>query len=146
MIHDTIQVRGDVTIEMYNREGYIIHSEEVRNLVTTAGKALLTRKLVNDTETITTIGIGSGTTDAELTDTVLETPLVEREVRFQSTENNIASFIATFEEDVPETAVTVGEVGLITDNDLLVCRAALDVPFEKATTDYLVINWKLQIG
>jgi hypothetical protein len=142
---ENITVRGHVFVELYSSDE-LIHSTTFSNLVTTAGKEFLTRKLVDDPEIIQKIAIGSGTTDAELTNTALEASLVERDVRFQSTENNIASFISTFEENVPTTNSTVGEVGLLSDNDLLICRAALDTPFTKQTTDYLVINWKLQIG
>jgi len=146
MLTEEIKVAGHVGVELYSADGVLLHSSDFQNLVTTLGKELLTRKLVDDPEIIEKIGIGSGTTAAQLSDTQLEATLSERDIRFQSTENNIASFISTFEEDEPAQDSTVGEVGLISDNDLLICRAVLDTPFVKATTDYLVINWKLQIG
>jgi hypothetical protein len=146
MIDTQIGIRGDVEIRLYSADDELLHEQEVRNLVTDAGKALLTRKLIGDTEAIQSIGIGSGSTPATGSDTELESEVAEVDVRFQSTENNIASFIATFEENVPSSDTTVREVGLFSDQDLLICRTVLDSSFVKATTDYLVINWKLQIG
>lgn len=145
-IIDKLNVRGDVSVRMYSSDGVIVHSQDFHNLITTLGKEFLTRKLVSDPEIISAIEIGTGTTAAQLTDTELEAAVLSRDVRFESTENNIASFISTFEEDAPTTSTVVGEVGLLTDQNLLVCRAALDTPFTKETTDYLVVNWKLQIG
>lgn len=142
-----IGIQGNVSIELYSSDGALIHSATRKNIVTDGGKELLARKMIGDTETISAIGIGSGDTPATVGDTTLENSLAQTDVRFQSTENNIASFISTFEENVPEEQVTVKEVGLFSDNNnLLVCRTILDTPFVKATTDYLVINWKLQIG
>jgi hypothetical protein len=146
MISTQVDIRGDVEIRLYSNDGSLVHKEDVRNLVTDAGKNLLTRKLIGDSESIQSIAIGEGSTTATGSDTSLETEVANVDVRFQSTENNIASFIATFEENVPTTNKTIREVGLISDNDLLICRTVLDTPFVKSTTDYLVINWKLQIG
>ena len=145
-IHDKVSVSGSVSVELYSRDGNLIQTQDFSNLVTTGGKEFLTRKLVSDPEVVDSIEIGIGTTAADLSDTVMENTVASEDIRFQSTENNIASFIATFAENVPPQDETISEVGLISDNDLLICRAVLDTPFVKATTDYLVINWKLQIG
>lgn len=146
MIDTRVNVRGYVEIILYSQGGSVVHEQVIQNLVTDAGKALLTRKLIGDTEAIQSIGIGTGNTPATGSDSALESGVAEVDVRFQSTENNIASFIATFEENVPAANQTIGEVGLLSDEDLLICRTVLDTPFVKSTTDYLVINWKLQIG
>ena len=143
---EQVSVNGSVSVELYSSNGDLIQTQDFSNLVTTNGKELLTRKLVGDTEAVESIEIGTGTTAADLVDTVMENTVASEDIRFQSTENNIASFIATFAENVPTQDETISEVGLISDNDLLICRAVLDTPFVKATTDYLVINWKLQIG
>lgn len=146
-IADNLNVKGTVSVKVYSvTQGTLVHAQEFNNLVTTAGKEFLTRKVVSDPEAVIKIGIGGGDAAADLSDTQLEDTILERDVRFESIENNIASFISTFEEDAPATDTTVREVGLLTDNDLLVCRAVLNTPFTKATTDYLVINWKIQIG
>lgn len=143
---EKLSVSGTPTIELYSNSGELIHQQTVSNLVTSEGKNFLTNKIVGLTETISFISIGTGTTAATLNDSQMESEVAKEDVRFQSTENNIASFIATFAEDVPSNNETITEVGLVSDNDLLICRAALDTSFVKNTTDYLVINWKIQIG
>ena len=154
---ENIKIQGNVDLRLFSKDGELKDHRHVRNLVTTAGKAFLARKIIhgginegtsniNETENISSIAIGSGTTAADLTDSALETELADVDVRFSSTEDNIASFITTFEENIGTG--TVGEVGLLTDAtpELLVCRTVLDTPFSKSATDYLVVNWKLQIG
>ena len=155
---ENINIQGNVDLQLFTKDGELKDHRYVKNLVTTAGKAFLARKLihgtynegdgttVNEVEDVSSIAIGSGTTAAALTDAALETELADIDVRFASTENNITSFITTFEENVGTG--TIAEVGLLTDAspELLVCRTVLDTPFSKSATDYLVVNWKLQIG
>ena len=155
---ENINIQGNVDLQLFTKDGELKDRCYVKNLVTTAGKAFLARKIihgtynegdgttVNEVEDVSSIAIGSGTTAAALTDAALETELADIDVRFASTENNIASFITTFEENVGTG--TIAEVGLLTDAspELLVCRTVLDTPFSKSATDYLVVNWKLQIG
>ena len=156
---ENINIQGNVDLQLFTKDGELKDQRYVKNLVTTAGKAFLARKLihgafnegdgttVDEPEDVSSIAIGSGTTAAALTDAALETELADVDIRFASTENNIASFITTFEENVGTG--TVAEVGLLTNatpTELLVCRTVLDTPFSKSATDYLVVNWKLQIG
>lgn len=154
---ENVKIQGNVDLKLFTKDGELKDQRYVRNLVTSAGKDFLARKIihgafnegtgtVNETEDVSSIAIGSGTTAAALADTALETELADADIRFSSTENNIASFITTFEENVGTG--TVSEVGLLSDAspELLICRTVLDTPFVKSSTDYLVVNWKLQIG
>jgi hypothetical protein len=213
MIVDTINVRGDVILSLYDgKGGRLKHQVEVRNLVTTAGKNYIVRKMFNDTEEVAKISIGSGTmyqfnittnttvitgnglkyTPGKVSvtknnttldpslytatsgssiilatpavngdiirvfsavvavgDTSLETELANAPIQFtfiDQVDTNLIHYISTFEENIGTGIVR--EVGLLSDSDpeKLLCRTALTTPFVKAATDYLVVNWKLQIG
>ena len=217
MIADTINVRGDVVLSLYEKDGRLKHQVEVRNLVTTAGKNYIVRKMFGDVETIAKVSIGDGTmyqynitanttvisgaalntkvlkyTPGKLTvtknnatldpsvytatsgsaivlasaavngdiirvysavvtaaDTVLENELAEAPIQFQfidQVDTNLIHYITTFEENIGTGIVR--EVGLLSNSnpEKLLCRTALTTPFVKAATDYLVVNWKLQIG
>ena len=217
MIADTINVRGDVVLSLYEKDGRLKHQVEVRNLVTTAGKNYIVRKMFGDVETIAKVSIGDGTmyqynitasttvisgaalntkvlkytpgkvavtkNNATLdpsvytatsgstivlaspavngdiirvysavvtaADTVLENELAEAPIQFQfidQVDTNLIHYITTFEENIGTGIVR--EVGLLSNStpEKLLCRTALTTPFVKAATDYLVVNWKLQIG
>lgn len=213
MIVDTINVRGDVILSLYDgKGGRLKHQVEVRNLVTTAGKNYIVRKMFNDAEGVAKIAIGSGTIyefnittnttvitgnglvytpgkvsvtknnstlDPSLytatsgssivlatpavngdiirvfsavvtaADTELENELANALIQFtfiDQVDTNLIHYISTFEENIGTGIVR--EVGLLSDSnpEKLLCRTALTTPFVKAATDYLVVNWKLQIG
>jgi hypothetical protein len=82
-------------------------------------------------------------------DTALEGELANAAIQFQfidQVDTNLIHYITTFEENIGTGIVR--EVGLLSSSTprKLLCRTALTTPFVKAATDYLVVNWKLQIG
>lgn len=82
-------------------------------------------------------------------DTELQGQLAIEPIQFNfvdQIDTNKAHYISTFAENIGTG--TIREVGLFSDSSpaKLICRTALTTPFVKAATDYLVVNWKLQIG
>lgn len=149
MITEKLSVKGIVELELVSANGEVKQKQIVNNLVTTAGKNFIVRKIIDDSENIASIGIGSGNTAASLSDTQLESELASEDVRFQfiDTENtNILVNISTFAESVGTG--TVREVGLFSDSSpkTLLCRTVVSTPFEKSATDYLNVSWKIKIG
>ena len=147
-IVENLNLRGYPEVKLYNRVGELIHYEEVPNLITTAGKEVFAGNLLadrGDRETVASIAIGTGLTEATLDDLLMEDESADEPVRFEMTELNFASFISTFEENVASDQ-QISEIGLYGSKRTLICRTILINPFYKAPTDYLVINWKIQIG
>ena len=147
--NEVISVKGDVTVELWSTDGHLKHREDVRNLVTTAGKNFIVRKMNGDSETIDKIAIGSGSTAATLADVSLATELARSSLQFtfvDTVETNVIRYICTFAESIGTG--TIREVGLLSNSTTpkLICRTVLTTPFTKQATDYLVVNWKLQIG
>lgn len=146
---DELKVTGIVDVVLYSADGKVKHQESVKNLVTTAGKNFIVRKIVNDSENISSVGIGSGTTSATLLDTELESTLANEPVRFQSVDTidtNVLINITTFEENVGNG--TINEIGLFSNStpQKLLCRTVVTTPFVKGATDYLNVSWKIKIG
>lgn len=218
MIVDSIGVKGYVILSLYDGKGGRLKQQmEVENLVTTAGKNFIVRKMLGATENAAKILIGQGTTyqynitapttvitgvalngktltytpgkvrvtkngvtvdPAQYTatsgssivlaspaintdiirvfsaivsasDTALEGQLAEEPIQFtfiDQVQTNQIHYITAFDEDTGTGIIS--EIGLASDSNpsKLLCRTALTTPFSKAATDFLVVNWKLQIG
>lgn len=150
MIKEKISVKGIVDLLLYDGKTHELkHSETVNNLVTTAGKNFIVRKILSDAETVKSITIGSGTTAATVDDTSIESELANIDVRFEFIDNadiNVVHFVTTFAENIGTGNIT--EIGLLSNSNpqKLLCRTVVTTPFQKAATDYLVVSWKLQIG
>lgn len=150
MFKENLSVKGSVNISLHDGLTHEVkHSEQVNNLVTSIGKNFIARKILTDSEVVSSISIGSGNTQATVNDTQIETPLASADIRFSFVDNaetNVVHFVSTFEENVGTG--TVREVGLFSNapSQNLLCRTVVTTPFNKTSTDYLVVSWKLQIG
>lgn len=147
---EELNVTGVVEVVLRSKDGKIKYTEVIKNLVMTAGKNLIVKKLINDSENISSIAIGSGTTSATVNDTQLESELAREDIEFQfvDTQNqNVLVNTSTFAENVGTG--TINEVGLLSDSSpqqTLLCRTVVSTPFEKAAADYLNVSWKIKIG
>lgn len=150
MLKENISVKGIVNLSLYDgKTDELKHTETVNNLVTTAGKNFIVRKILTDSEVVKSIVIGSGSTAATVDDTSIESELANIDVRFEFIDNadtNVVHFVTTFAENIGTG--TIREIGLLSDSNpqKLLCRTVVTTPFQKASTDYLVVSWKLQIG
>jgi len=149
MIEDNIKIEGVVTVELFGSDHVLKYSDTVHNLVTTAGKNFIVRKIKGDVEVIELISIGSGTTPATITDTAMETLLAQNNVLFtfvDTVNTNVLVNTTTFEEGIGTG--TVNEIGLFSDSSprKLLCRTVVPTPFVKSPTDYLNVSWKIKIG
>ena len=146
---ESLNITGAVELILKDSAGWVKQSLMINNLVTTAGKNFVVRKIDNDAEDVGFIAIGSGTTAPTVDDTDIETELASNAVLFTSVDSvntDIISFTTTFAEGVGTG--TVNEVALLSDSDpqKLLCRAVLTTPFDKSGTDYLTVTWKIKIG
>jgi hypothetical protein len=145
---DSLKITGTVTLKLFDKDGNLKQEGVVNNLVTTAGKNLIARKVISDSEVISSIGIGSGVTTPTVTDTALTTELANIELLYQmvdAVETNSIVFVTTFEENVGTG--TINEVGLFSDSSpqKLVCHALVSPAFVKESTDYVNVSWKLTL-
>jgi hypothetical protein len=146
---EMLSIRGIVDIQLFSQNGSLIRQETVNNLVTSAGKNFVVRKINNESGNVGSIVIGTSTTPPTLTDTlgqVQASALAEVNVTFTVIEDNTIIFTTAFEENIGTG--TINEVSLLSDESpkKVLCRTVVTTPFAKAATDYLVVSWKLQIG
>lgn len=148
---DSFCIKGKVKIEVFNSNGELKEEQSFDNLVTTAGKNFIARKLVDqvDSERIFSIGIGSGSTAANVADTELETELANVENSYNIYDELAANktvHLTRFGQGVGTG--TISEVGLFTNADpkVLVCRAIVGTPIVKDADEIINISWELTVG
>lgn len=146
---ELVNIKGIVELTLYSNRGIIKQHQVINNLVTSAGKNFIVRKINSDAEEVNSIVVGTSTTAPTLTDTlsqVTSSLLGESTVEFKTIENNSIIFTSPFAEGIGTG--TINEVSLLSDSSpkKVLCRTVVTTPFVKAATDYLVVSWKLQIG
>lgn len=110
------------------------------NLITTAGKYFINQAIGGlTTDYLYYVGIGSGTTDVNITDTSIENEILLK----QYTEVEIVGnqIIYTFFIEKAEGIGNWGNIGLLTNNKTLVSH--LNISETKTSSDYILIYYKL---
>lgn len=145
MINDNISINGHVKAELYEQDN-LIQRVEQPNLVVDTGKSFLVNRILNNDESlINKIAIGSGTAVPLDSDTVLGNQTGVTTILFKQIEDtNVLVFISTFPEGVGSGDIT--EVGLLADDNTLICRTTFNTPFNKQPSQFLNITWKLQVA
>lgn len=145
---DVVTIRGVPTIELYDEDGNLKQSLTDNNLIVQSGKNYFARKIINetggDTSDITVFSAGNGTSPASVSDSTLESQTGVTNISDYFVNGNEITFFGGFIQGA--ATGTVSELGVLTDNSTLISRIVLSDPFEKAESDFLNVNWKIQIG
>jgi hypothetical protein len=147
---ESINVQGFVTFDVYDQNGRFVRSIRDRNLVTSAGKNYMVRRIIGDatasSAVISDIAVGDGTTAATAADTDLENEITRVEIDSISDNDNAGTFVTSLEIGV--ATGTIAEAGLYTDEPTptLVSRIVFDTPFTKDQNETIQIIWQFKIG
>lgn len=149
MMRDTITIVGTPTIRLYDSDGNLKQETTQKNLIVDTGKNYFLRKIFDrftGTEPdIEVIAIGSGTTAPTTADTSLETQIGSTTVSeyfFQSDNEILLS--SGFIQGIGTG--TINELGILASDNTLISRIVVDSTFNKSPTDFLNVNWSIQIG
>lgn len=146
MLNEGLKLQGRVGIELRDAQGNVKESRDIKNLVVNTGLAYITSRMVGtDSDVMSHMGLGSGTTAASAANTDLESLLGNREALDSSTDSaNTVTYIASFEAGDATGAVT--EAGLFnasTAGDML-CRTVFDV-VNKQADDTMTVTWTITL-
>ena len=120
-MNDTIKLNGQIEINLI-RDGKIVDTRKIKNIITNAGKAEAINLLGNVSSPVsfTYLAVGIGTTAAAATDTALESEIVD--------------------SGLERAAATVTRVTTTTANDTLQLVKSWTVSGTKAVTEAGILN------
>lgn len=147
MIKDTLQVKGELVVELRGADGELKELHEFKNLVVTKGKEFIAARMIGTTPAIMShMGVGTSTAAAAVGQTDVQTPLGTR-VAFDvvAVRNGAAvTYKATFPAGASTGAITeAGIFNAATAGDML-SRTTFPV-INKQAADVLTINWTVTI-
>lgn len=152
MINDKIKPTGELTITLRDANGNIKVQTTVPNLVTTVGKNLIASRLSGTGTAATHMAIGSGSTAANLTDTILVTEIpastgitVGRTTLTSTPTTNYVDYACTFEAGRGTGAITEAGIFNASTGGVLLCRTVFNSVYKDAL-DTLTINWRVTIN
>lgn len=144
-MQDTFKPEGVITFTLTNEKTGEVKETQVRNLVTSEGRAWITARMGGDTPNLMdAIAVGTGTTAADLTDTQLETQIDIADMTEPggNVTANVIAYAATFPAGNATGAIT--EAGILNSDDTLLARSVFPV-INKQIDDSLNIIWRIRI-
>lgn len=150
MLNDKLTVTGNVFVKVFDAQGNVKDSREIKNLVVTAGKTFIASSMLKTTNSpaaMTHMGLGTGSTAAAVGDTALETPISGSRVTFSSATSAAAvvTYVASFPAGTGTGAVT--EAGIFNDatTGTMLCRTVFSV-VNKGANDAMSITWQITVS
>lgn len=150
MLNDKLTVTGNVFVKVFDAQGNVKDSREIKNLVVNAGKTFIASSILKTTNSpaaMTHMGLGTGTTTAVVGDTTLETPISGSRVTFTSSGSTAAvvTYVASFPAGTGTGAVA--EAGIFNDPTAgtMLCRTVFGV-VTKGANDSMSITWQITVS
>jgi hypothetical protein len=145
---DTITAKGHITFRLLDASGNEKEVREINNVVVTVGKNYLANWLTAATQSdyfMRYIGLGTGTTAANASDTDLETALPSRVAGTLSSTGNVWQNQATFGAGVNTGAITEAGIFSASSGGTLMARQVFGV-ISKAAGDSLQVTWQITLS
>jgi hypothetical protein len=146
MFNDSIKVKGDLDITLYDEMGNIKQQLEVNNLIVSIGKNHIAARIQGTSQSVMSyMGVGSNSTTPTVNDLALNTEIARVALATYTNTNNTVQATATFGAGVGTG--TLREAGLFNASTNGTMLAHTTFPaITKASNDTLSINWTITIS
>lgn len=150
MLNEKLTVTGQVCIQIFDAQGNLKDTRDIKNLVVTTGKTFIASSMLKTTNSpaaMTHMGLGTGTTAAAAGDTALQAAIAGSRVTFSSatSASNVVTYVASFPAGTGTGAVT--EAGIFNDPTAgtMLCRTVFSV-VNKGANDAMSITWQITVS
>ncbi len=143
---ETVQMRGDVVVELFASDGSIKDRREVKNLVVTVGKNFIASRMAAATAAVMShMAVGSSSTAPAAGDTTLGSELGRVALSSLSASGAVVTHAATFPAGTGTGAVVEAGVFNASTAGTMQCRTVFPV-VNKGVDDAMQITWTVTVS
>ena len=142
----TLSAKGNVQLEVFDKDGNLKESQEIKNVVVTVGLGYIASRMKDATATaMSHMAIGSDNTAAAAGNTALGTELGRVALTSTTVTSNSVAYVGDFPAGTGTGAVV--EAGILNagSGGTLLCRTVFSV-VNKAAADTLKITWTVTVS
>jgi len=149
MINDEIKMRGDVTVQLFDKDGNVKDSRQIKNLVVATGKTFIAASMLKTTTNspvaMTHMAIGADNTAAASGNTALGSELGRVSLSSATSSGAVVTYVASFPAGTGTGAVV--EAGILNGSSggTLLCRTVFAV-VNKGADDTMAITWQITVS
>jgi hypothetical protein len=145
MVNDNLKVTGNVTLTLFNKDGTLKDTREIKNLVVTTGKEFIAARMVGTPTEMSHMAIGASSTAAAAGDTALGSELGRVALASDSATGAVVTYTATFPAGTGTGAVVEAGVFNASSGGTMLCRTAFSV-VNKGVDDAMSITWTITVS
>lgn len=145
MLNDNFKVTGDVNITLFNKDGTVKDSREIKNLVVATGKAFIAARMVGTPTEMSHMAVGASSTAAANSDTALGSELGRVGLTSDTVSGAIVTYTASFPAGTGTGAVVEAGIFNGSSGSTMLCRTVFSV-VNKGADDAMSITWIITVS
>jgi hypothetical protein len=145
MLNDQLKVTGAVQIQLFNKDGSLKDTREIKNLVVTGGKEFIAARMVGTPNEMSHMAIGAGSTAAASGQTALVSELGRVALASDSATGAVVTYVANFPAGTGTGAVVEAGVFNNSSGGTMLCRTVFAV-VNKGADDAMSVTWTVTVS
>lgn len=145
MIEDQIKLTGQVSIQLFDKDGNIKDSREIKNLVVSVGKTFIAARMVGTPTEMSHMALGADNTAAAVGDTALGSELGRVALASDTSSGAIVTYTASFPAGTATGANVEAGIFNASSGGTLLCRTVFAV-VNKGVDDAMAITWAITVS
>jgi hypothetical protein len=148
IIKDEKQLKGHITVRVFDEHGALKDFRDLDNVIVTVGKTYMAAWLAAASQAgmfMQYIGLGTGTNAASASDTDLQTALSTRVAGALTSSTNVWQNQATFGPGVDTGAITEAGLFSASSGGTMLARQVFPV-VNKGASDSLQLTWQITLS
>lgn len=147
MIQDSLKVKGNLKIDIFDENQNLKDHRDVKNLVVAVGKDYIANRMASNVSVIMSdMAVGGANVSPTTSDTLLGAEIARVNLDSTTVTNNTIAYVATFPAGTGTGSLT--EAGIFNNpsanSGTMLCRTRFDV-VNKAAADTIVITWNVTV-
>ena len=145
MFNDNLKVTGNVQIQLFNKDGSVKDSREIRNLVVNTGKEFIAARMVGTPTEMSHMAIGASSTAAAAGNTALCAELGRAALSSDTSVGAVVTYVASFPAGTGTGAVVEAGIFNAASSGTMLCRTVFSV-VNKGVDDSMSITWTITVS
>lgn len=149
MLNEGIKVTGNVLVQVFDKDGNLKDSRDIKNLVVTTGKTFIAASMLKTTSNTPAamgyMGVGTSNTAAAVGDTALVTETGRVAFDSATSASNVVTYVATFPAGTATGALVEAGIFNASSAGTMLCRTVFAV-VNKGASDGMSITWQITVS
>ena len=145
MVQDSLNLKGNLTIQLFGEDGSLKEEKNVNNLIVQVGKNFLASRALNATAAaMSHMAVGSGTVAPAASNTELGAEITRVPLTSSVTSANVITYTASFTKGVATGKITEAGILNAATAGIMLSRTVFS-EVNKGPEDSITITWNITI-